>query len=328
MLSKGKLRFNWIEVHVSTHCNIKCKNCSHQSPYLSPRFYDLGQFSRDIRKLSEVCSVNLLWFIGGEPLLNSAIADYIKVSKDACFAKLHAVSTNGILIPKMKESFFDVVDYIFVALYPALSKLRPKLIAYLSQQSKNHTFNFHVCNRSYFYNIETDERLSDDVAQASYDNCDRVRKGQFVEDGHFYKCMRPVSTKEYLESRDYRGDIPDFKHVDGVPIHGPDLKERIATYMASKKHLESCHFCKMGLKDDSSATAWRKAKSYFEDVNFFKNIVYRHRRILWACHSLQAAFDKSFAKKARRNALDVGVPLEAHRLLTKGEYKSRWQAGG
>jgi organic radical activating enzyme len=320
---RKRLRFNWIEVHVATHCNIRCNSCSHQSPYLKPRFYDLEQFNRDIVELSKACRVNLLWFLGGEPLLNPKISEFIETSKKIDFAKIHAISTNGVLIPKMEDRFFKAVDYIFVALYPALSKLKPKLTQRLSEQAKIHGFRFNVASRSHFYNIETSEKLPDDVARESYNKCDRIKKGPFVENGYFYKCMRPVTTKEYLQNRGYVGDIPNFNKTDGVEIHVPLLKERITAYMASKEPLESCYFCKMGLKDESNATLWRKTKSYFEDVKFMKNIIYRSTAILSACHTMQGVFEKSFARKAKSKSIDIGVPLVPHRMLTGEECTSR-----
>jgi MoaA/NifB/PqqE/SkfB family radical SAM enzyme len=320
-----RLLFNWIEVHISTHCNVRCNSCSHHSPFMTPRFYDLNQFQKDIGALSKVCRVNLLWFIGGEPLLNPRISEFIEASKKINFAKLQAISTNGILIPKMEERFFSAVDYIFVALYPALFKLRPALRNQLSNKSKIHGFKFSLTNRSFFYNVETTEKLSNDVALASYSNCDRIKRGPFVENGYFYKCMRPVTTGEYLRKRSYTDDIPDFKTLDGVQIHAPLLKERITAYMKSKKCLQSCYFCQMGLKDDSKVTLWRRTKAVFDDVKFLRNIIYRNKGILSACHSIQGLFEKDFLKKARTSAINIGVPLVPHRMLTREECRDRSQ---
>jgi hypothetical protein len=290
---------------------------------MAPRFYDLNQFKEDIGALSKVCRVNLLWFLGGEPLLNSRISEFIEASKRIDFAKLQAISTNGTLLPKMEERFFNAVDYIFVALYPALFKLRPALKNLLSRKSKIHGFKFSLTNRSFFYDIETSEKLSPELAQASYDNCDRIKRGPFVENGYFYKCMRPVTTGEYLRNRGYAAAVPDFKTTDGVLIHAPLLKERMAEYMTSKKCLQSCHFCRMGLKDDSDVTLWRRTKAVFEDLEFLRNIIYRNKRILSACHSVQAFFETGFIKKAMMNPLNIGVPLVPHRMLTREECRDR-----
>ena len=79
----------------------------------------------------------------------------------------------------------------------------------------------------------------------------------------------------------------------------------------------------MGLKDESNATLWRKTKSYFEDVKFMKNIIYRNKTMLSACHAMQGIFDKSFARKANASSIDIGVPLVPHRMLTREECTSR-----
>jgi MoaA/NifB/PqqE/SkfB family radical SAM enzyme len=265
----------------------------------------------------------LIWFLGGEPLLNPEISAFIETSKEIDFAKVQAISTNGVLIPKMEERFFKAVDYIFVALYPALSKIRPRIKAHLAAQSRKNGISYTIAERSYFYDIETAERLSDDIAQASYRNCHRAKRGPFVENGYFYKCMRPVSTGEYLENRGYAGAIPDFRTVDGVHIHSPLLRERIGIYMSSEKCLESCYFCKMGLKDESCATLWRKIKSYFEDIEFLRNIIFRSSGILAACHAIQGIFERSFVKRAEARTVDIGVPLVRHRMLSREECRGK-----
>jgi organic radical activating enzyme len=320
-----KISFNWIEVHLASHCNIRCNGCTHHSPFAKKRFYDIDQYQKDISALSKVADVNLLWLLGGEPLLHPRISDFFEKSKEIGFSKLNAISTNGLLLNKMGDRFFDNIDYIFVALYPSFEKNRGRLKDLLVSKSRLRNFTFNIISRSHFYQIDTDgnRRLSDEEAQKSYENCDRPKKGQFIEDGHFYKCMRPVSTGEYLRNRGYVEEIPDFRVVDGVDIHQPLLKERIESYMASKKCLESCYYCTLGLKKESKVTVWRRIKATFDGVTMFQNIVYRSRSMLYWTHAIQDVFDSLYSRRIAGKIQDIGVSLVPHRLLEKEECMSR-----
>jgi cyclic pyranopterin phosphate synthase len=318
---RGKIQFNWMEVHLSSHCNIRCNGCTHHSPFASKRFYELAQFEKDFSALARVSRVNLLWHLGGEPLLHPQVAEFLEKSRKIGFSRVNAISTNGLLLGAMNDRFFDAVDYIFVALYPHFRTKRDGMEAVLKDKGASRRFTANIVDRAHFYQIETDarQRLSDAEAQASYANCDRAKKGQFVEDGYFYKCMRPVSTREYLVNRGHTEALPDFRTVDGVAIHEPFLKERIEAYMASKKCLESCHYCTMGLKKEARQTVWRRCKALMEKLNPVKHLAYRSRRLLYWSHVIQDVFEQRFARKIRNQSRDIGVPLIPHRLLSREE---------
>jgi hypothetical protein len=228
-----------------------------------------------------------------------------------------------VLLAKAEDRFFDLIDYIFVALYPSFEKSRPKIERLLSKESRRRRFTYNVISRTHFYQIESGgiEPLSLAEAQRNYRNCDRAAMGQFIEDGFFYKCMRPVSTGEYLRNRGHVGELPDFRKLDGVAIHEPDLHGRLGRYMSSQDCLHSCFYCSMGLKKESKSTPWRRFKSAFENVRMLQNLIYRSRTLLYVSHAVQDVFDRGFRKRIRGRSRDIGVPLTPHRLLSPDEVR-------
>ena len=326
---RKRISFNWIEVHVASHCNIRCNGCSHHSPFVRKRFYDLERYRRDLTALSKVARVNFLWLLGGEPLLNERLSDFLAISKKIGFSKLNGISTNGVLLSKASDAIFDAVDYIFVSLYPAFEKNRGKIVRLLREKSRGRRFTFNVIGKSHFYDVETRDAkpLSAELAQQSYRNCDRAIRGQFVEDGYFYKCMRPVSTEEYLRNRGCKEDLPDFRKVDGVAIHAPDLHGRLKAYMESSECLQSCFYCTMGIKNQSKVTLWRRIKSKFEFNGMLQNLIYRSRALLYLSHAFQDIFERHFARKIGNRQIDIGVPLTVHRLLRADEVCPRAPEG-
>lgn len=320
---RPKRSFSWIEVHLASHCNLRCDGCSHHSPFVKARKYEIGQFEKDLSAISEVAKVDLIWFVGGEPLLNPRISDFLAVSRKIGFSVLNAVATNGLLLSKMTQSFFRNVDYIFVSLYPAFETRRAALATLLRAKARSDKFSFNIVSRPDFYDVEVPGRLSDEEAQRSYDNCHRAHSGHFLEDGYFYKCMRPVSTEQYLRNRGHGGPLPNFVERDGVYLHEPNLRQRLDDYMESKSCLQSCYYCSMGhLAQDSSST-WGRMKAKLENIRAIKSIFYRNRHLFQVGHSIQDYFDRKKRTAPANKNMPGGENIRPHRLLSADEVRAR-----
>ncbi|MDR0723938.1 MAG: 4Fe-4S cluster-binding domain-containing protein, partial [Endomicrobium sp.] len=74
------LRF---EIHVTDHCNLNCKSCSHFSPLAQERYLDLNQFQNDCKRLALLTNGKLedIIFLGGEPLLHPNLGDIFKIAR-------------------------------------------------------------------------------------------------------------------------------------------------------------------------------------------------------------------------------------------------------
>ena len=100
---------DYLEVDIVDHCNLNCKNCSHYSPLTKPKFMELNQFEKDIKRLSNITNKKLkrIVLMGGEPLLHKDIINFIKtVNKYLPKTQLEILS-NGILIKKMNKDFWN-----------------------------------------------------------------------------------------------------------------------------------------------------------------------------------------------------------------------------
>lgn len=117
-----------IEIHSADHCNLSCYSCSHYSPIAKPKFCDLSKLRESLPKLTPFQdTIRILRVIGGEPLLNPQVCDIFELIHEHCPNVPIEITTNGILIPKMKEDFFaccrkyDIM--INVTQYPVKSDL-------------------------------------------------------------------------------------------------------------------------------------------------------------------------------------------------------------
>lgn len=98
------------EFHLAEHCNLQCRGCTHFSPLAKPEFTSVGEFEKDIFRLSELTGkrarfINLL---GGEPLLHPEAERFCAIARDAFPDTTIRLVTNGILLPSMSESFWRV----------------------------------------------------------------------------------------------------------------------------------------------------------------------------------------------------------------------------
>lgn len=103
-----KVHLRYLETHLCDHCNLNCKGCGHFCSLLdTPHFYDIEQFKLDIKKLSSKIDFAKIRLMGGEPLLHPEVNEFIIATREA-FPKCDLrLVTNGILLPKMKENFWD-----------------------------------------------------------------------------------------------------------------------------------------------------------------------------------------------------------------------------
>jgi len=113
---KAKLRttpqkhLKQIDVDLAHHCNLNCAGCTSFSPLVSePIFADYSVFEKDMKRLSHLLDSRLdtLHLLGGEPLLNPNIVDFICCSRKNFPNTNVTIITNGLLLPKMKRDFWD-----------------------------------------------------------------------------------------------------------------------------------------------------------------------------------------------------------------------------
>lgn len=82
-----------LEYNLAYNCNLKCYCCDHLSPYfnnpedINHKNIDIEDFRRDIHTLKDTIFIESFLFLGGEPLLNKNILEFIKIVKESNIAK-------------------------------------------------------------------------------------------------------------------------------------------------------------------------------------------------------------------------------------------------
>ena len=99
-----------IEFNLTDYCNLNCKGCSHYSPLAPKEFENLESVEKSMRKISEAANsqkIEAVFLIGGETLLYPRLIEAMEMARKYFpWAKL-SVFTNGLLIPKMDDEFWQ-----------------------------------------------------------------------------------------------------------------------------------------------------------------------------------------------------------------------------
>ena len=91
-----------IDIHITDHCNLNCKGCTHFSP-LSEEFYlNIDNFRTDLARLAALTGAQLgqIFLLGGEPLLHPHLTDFFPIARDLFPNTQIIIITNGILLPQ------------------------------------------------------------------------------------------------------------------------------------------------------------------------------------------------------------------------------------
>lgn len=109
------------EVHVTEHCNLNCLQCGHFSPLAEETYLDVQEYEKDVNRLSELFDgeASAILLLGGEPLLHPRLADIMEVTRKAFPDTRIRIVTNGILLPKMAEEFWEKCRELSVEISPS-----------------------------------------------------------------------------------------------------------------------------------------------------------------------------------------------------------------
>jgi len=113
------------EVHLTEHCNLNCKGCSHFSPLAEKEFMDVEVFERDMARMAKLFDNNEIQrirLLGGEPLLHPQVNEFIEIAAFYFPNIWRELVTNGLLLPDMSDSFWETCratgTSIYISHYP------------------------------------------------------------------------------------------------------------------------------------------------------------------------------------------------------------------
>lgn len=224
-----------LEFHLADHCNLNCKGCSHFSNLVpQPTFADKEQFSMDIAQLASYFSqIHHFYFLGGEPLLNKEIGDYIQIVHQAFPYTQIIVVTNGILLLTLKEEQIKILKenhvHISISDYSCLN--RKKIVDFVQKYALSAELREGKECFSKYLNPKGDSDKNEIFFNCIRRNCTYLSKGKIAA------CCQPFTVHYF--NRYFHENFPE---EEGINLYEPDLdgwkiQKRLTTPM------ESCRYC-------------------------------------------------------------------------------------
>ena len=217
----------YFETHITEACNLKCRGCSHFSVLAKPKHKDLAEFDREFKRLSEIEEVSIIRLMGGEPLLNPNLMEYLRIARKYFPGSHIALVSNGILadrlIPHQRE----------------IAELRINLtFSDYDLGNQNLTECNEVHNKWSLYNISLDPSGQQDKDK-SYQNCDiRQHEWFYFMDGRFYPCCIAGTIHDFWNhfKLDW-GMTPEDLSIDIFTHTAQEIEDFI------HRPCELCRFC-------------------------------------------------------------------------------------
>lgn len=227
----------YLEFHIADHCNLNCKACEHYSGLVKePHFPKLEKFTRDFERLHEfIDDLGVIRILGGEPLLNPEINDYIKLSRRLYPHAIIYVVTNGILLQKMPEEFFQTLREcnaaIWISFYPPLKSKMPEIKTLLEKNGIQ--FGISPLNKNFTVKqtLKRHDHPKEIFLQCFQANCHNLYEGKIAS------CFLPFTTKYF--NTYYGKNLPEDGALD---LYDPNLTtEKLKAHLLTP--FERCRYC-------------------------------------------------------------------------------------
>jgi organic radical activating enzyme len=230
------------EVHLADHCNLNCVGCSHFSPLAEEHFLDVDTYRKDCERFSELTGkyVREINLMGGEPLLHKDIVDIMKITRSYFKDSSIYIVTNGILLDKMGEEFWDACNknniVISITLYPVnlnarkFSELAWEYNVKIETQINRYRTNF----RKDVYDIKGNQNKKENFKKCIEAHCHHLYEGKF------YVCPIPAYIKYFNK---YFSQNLEVSAKDYIDIYQKNSARTIRKYF--RKSIPFCRYCNM-----------------------------------------------------------------------------------
>lgn len=225
---------DYFEIHVVDHCNLKCNGCTHFANISEQKFIDARILHFHLGRLNKIFGkIKKFRLLGGEPLLHPDITNILKISRKALpYSEIELV-TNGLLLDKMPEEFFQTLYKnkisVEISNYPPIQNKIKQIQTILSSFKIKYSITPMVIN----FTANLNPKGNSDKEQ-TFKNC-RHAYCTILRENNIYIC--PISAYIDKYNKYFNKNIPLPK---GINIYSHSAKQ-ILNYL--NKCEETCRYC-------------------------------------------------------------------------------------
>lgn len=226
-----------LETNIVDDCNLNCRGCSHFS-----NLFEHGArvpfeiFCKDLAKVAEHIYIHQFNMLGGEAILNDRIIEYIEFTREILPHSEIELISNGLLIPKQSEEFFECCRKnditISISGYKPTLLIKNKICEVLAKHHITYIFREDVTE----FGKNIDLSGSADIYVA-VKRC-RENRCHFLRYGRIYKC--PF---EALGNKFFSHYGLDIQFHGGTDIYDPDINWEELICRLYYSPIDACKYC-------------------------------------------------------------------------------------
>ena len=250
-------------VDLAEHCNLNCQNCDHFSPLASEHFTDIDMFNKDLKRMAELFPAEEMLQInleGGEPLLNKDIVYFIE-SAHRYFPKTTIqIFTNGILLPKMDETFWKTCCKYGVVLeitkYPIKLDYQEIELLAIQHQVEYRYYNTEIIKTSMHKPLDLEGKQD---KYENFENCYMANgKCVMLKEGKLYPCTLIPNLETFNHTFHKNLKVTDKDYID---IYSDVTAEEIYEFLSNPT--PACKYCKV--KEWTYGHKWGVSRKCIEE---------------------------------------------------------------
>jgi MoaA/NifB/PqqE/SkfB family radical SAM enzyme len=247
-----------LDICVAEHCNLGCYSCNHFSQLAEPEFADLEKTEQDLKRLAELSCGNipLIYLAGGEPLLNPALPEFMRIARQYFPQSRVQIITNGLLLLAQKDIFWESVNKYNIVMTP--TKYPDVNWEKIEKRAREFGYKFDYFDFS--GNTEkTSRKFCLDLkgsqdAKKSFRRCCLAACTVAVQNGRIATCSFVFNIRHF--NKYFNRQIP-VTELDSINIYKAGNMQEIVDFV--NRPIPLCRYCKsMG---EEIVGAWRKTEN-------------------------------------------------------------------
>lgn len=232
----------FFDVNLCDHCNLNCKGCGSFAPLAKATFLKTEDYMKDAKRLSQLSGgvIHHINILGGEPLLHPDLTKFIKITRELFPIGNINLVTNGVLLLKMNDEFWNVIRECDVVLAPTKYPIDVNYDEIERKAIENGVrfdyFGDATYENSWIHTVITERGNRNELH--SFLECSNANDCAVLRNGKIYPCPRAAKIELF---NNYFGTDFRITDKDYIDIHADICLADIMEFLS--KPIPFCKYC-------------------------------------------------------------------------------------
>lgn len=218
--SNEKPTIPYFEVPITDNCNLNCKGCLFASNIVSGEQYiSLPEIQKDAGRMAELFyDVPWIRILGGEPLMHPDLIGILKCYRENFPDSEIDLCTNGLLIPRMEEEFWQCIRKQRISIHVSGYKPTYHILEKIDTIMSTKEIPYVILKRNEFVKYYTDSPTND--MEKSFVRC--IASGCYeLYRGRLSSCSAVIAFEKFNEM--FGASYQIMENEDWFDIHNPQI---------------------------------------------------------------------------------------------------------